>query len=125
HEEIVASVAEAEEEAAQAPDPIPIFTAKAPLPSLLTDPAGEYRGTIQGRRLTMREALGAVLRRHLQDDDRVTLYGQDIEDPKGDVFGVTRGLSSEFPGRVRNSPLSESTIVGEAIGWALAGARPV
>jgi len=41
------------------------------------------------------------------------------------VFGVTRGLSSAFPGRVVNAPLSESTIVGTAIGRALAGQRPV
>ena len=41
------------------------------------------------------------------------------------VFGVTRGLSQEFPGRVVNSALSESTIVGMSIGRALAGGRPV
>ena len=41
------------------------------------------------------------------------------------MFGITRGLSTAFPGRVRNSPLSESTIVGTAIGRALAGGRPV
>jgi 2-oxoisovalerate dehydrogenase E1 component len=74
---------------------------------------------------TMREAICQTLRHHLQTDPRVFLYGQDIEDPKGDVFGVTRGLSSEFPGRVRNAPLSESTIVGTSIGRALAGGRPV
>ncbi|HEX7449850.1 MAG TPA: thiamine pyrophosphate-dependent enzyme, partial [Pirellulales bacterium] len=75
--------------------------------------------------LTMREALNAVLRHHLATDDRVFLYGQDIEDPKGDVFGVTRGLSSQFPGRVVNSPLAEATIIGTCIGRALAGQRPV
>ena len=53
------------------------------------------------------------------------LYGEDIEDPKGDVFGVTQGLTVAFPGRVLNSPLSESTIVGVSIGRALAGERPV
>ena len=53
------------------------------------------------------------------------MQGQDVEDPKGDVFGVTRGLSTEFPQRVQNAPLSESTIVGVGIGQALAGKRPV
>ena len=53
------------------------------------------------------------------------LYGQDIEDPKGDVFGITQGLTEAFAGRVSNSPLSESTIVGLSIGQALAGLRPV
>ena len=62
---------------------------------------------------------------HLVENERVTLFGEDIEDPKGDVFGVTKGLSTEFPSRVRNSPLSESTIIGTSIGRALAGEQPV
>jgi len=74
---------------------------------------------------TMSRAIRDVLGHHLMSDPRVTLFGQDIEDPKGDVFGVTKGLSNEFKGRVVNSPLSESTIVGKAIGRALAGGRPV
>jgi 2-oxoisovalerate dehydrogenase E1 component len=73
----------------------------------------------------MRDAIRDVLREHLRRDPRVFVYGEDIEDPKGDVFGVTRGLSTEFPLRVCNSPLSESTIVGTCIGRALAGQRPV
>jgi 2-oxoisovalerate dehydrogenase E1 component len=123
--EVEAAVADAEAEAAGGPDPAAVFGAKAPLPPDLTDPAREYRGRAGAPRLTMREALGQVLRERLAHDDRVVLYGQDIEDPKGDVFGVTRGLSTAFPGRVRNAPLSESTIVGASVGRALAGDRPV
>jgi len=74
---------------------------------------------------TMRESINLVLKYQLTNNPRVFLYGQDIEDPKGDVFGVTKGLSTEFPARVINSPLTESTIIGSAIGSALAGARPV
>jgi 2-oxoisovalerate dehydrogenase E1 component len=74
---------------------------------------------------TMSQAMRDVLRHHLGSDPRVSLFGQDIEDPKGDVFGVTKGLSTEFKGRVLNAPLSEATIVGKAIGRALAGGRPV
>ncbi len=74
---------------------------------------------------TMLEAMRAVLRHRLETDPRVTLFGEDIEDPKGDVFGVTRGLSTDYPGRVINSPLAESLIVGMSIGRALAGGRPV
>ena len=59
------------------------------------------------------------------NDPRVFLLGEDIEDPKGDVFGVTRGLSTEFPGRVVNAALTESTIIGGAIGRAMVGQRPV
>lgn len=74
---------------------------------------------------TMRESLNQVLHYQLTNNPRVFLYGQDIEDPKGDVFGVTKGLSTEFPTRVVNSPLTESTIVGASIGRALTGATPV
>ena len=79
----------------------------------------------EGPPRTMLEAMRDVLRARLADDARVSIMGQDIEDPKGDVFGLTRGLSTEFPGRVTNAPLSESTIVGTAIGRALAGGRPI
>jgi len=73
----------------------------------------------------MKDALRNVLHDKLAHDERVTLYGEDIEDPKGDVFGVTKGLSTEFPGRVCNSPLAEATIVGSAVGRTMAGERPV
>ena len=75
--------------------------------------------------LTLLESLRETLAHHLEHDPRVVVCGQDIEDPKGDIFGVTRGLSTRFPGRVLNAPLSESTIIGTAIGRALAGQLPV
>lgn len=75
--------------------------------------------------LTMAQALNAVLAGHLQSDPSVSLHGQDIEDPKGDVLGLCKGLSTRFPGRVKNAPLAEATIVGGAIGRALAGEKPV
>ena len=73
----------------------------------------------------MIEAMRGVLEDRLTHDERVVLLGEDIEDPKGDVFGVTRGLSTRFPGRVNNTALTESTIIGGAIGRSMAGARPV
>jgi 2-oxoisovalerate dehydrogenase E1 component len=111
--------------AQDSPDPQPNFDAKAPLPPGLADPAREYRGTTDGEQIVMLEAMREVLKNRLSWDPNVTLFGEDIEDPKGDVFGVTKGLSQAFPGRVKNSPLAESTIVGVAVGQALAGARPV
>ncbi|BCM92899.1 2-oxoisovalerate dehydrogenase subunit beta [Abditibacteriota bacterium] len=77
------------------------------------------------REETMVEALGAELRRALNDDPRVLMFGEDIEDPKGGVFGLTRGLSSDFPGRVVNSPLAEATIIGAGVGLAATGWKPV
>lgn len=118
-------VLEAEAAAAAGPDPQPTFSAKAPLPGTLASPSCELRGEETDKRLVMRDALREVLRHRLATDSRVTLFGEDIEDPKGDVFGVTKGLSRQFGERVRNSPLSESTIVGVSVGRALAGERPV
>jgi 2-oxoisovalerate dehydrogenase E1 component len=111
--------------AREADAPAPALDAKAPLPAGLGDAASERPGSADGPRLTMLEAIRETLRHHLAADPRVGLLGQDVEDPKGDVFGATRGLSTAFPGRVRNAALSESTIVGTAIGRALAGERPV
>ncbi len=53
------------------------------------------------------------------------MWGEDIADPKGGVFGVTRGLTDAFPGRVENSPLAEESIVGVAQGIAIGGYKPV
>ncbi len=121
---LIAEVAAAAAEARAEPSPTTAGSSKRQLPeSFRTRP--EYRGDPKAATLTMREALNRVLRDRLGSDERVYLLGEDIEDPKGDVFGVTRGLSTMFPGRVRNSALTESTIVGSAIGRALAGQRPV
>ena len=85
----------------------------------------EYSGDGEHYDLSMLEAIRDVLGSHLKNNRRVSLYGQDIEDPKGDVFGLTKGLSTAYPDRVRNSPLCEATIVGTAVGRALAGEMPV
>ena len=115
----------AQNEAVDGPEPLATKTAKQTLNVELTHPSRQQTGAEGGPQITMREALRNVLHHHLHTDQRVTLFGEDIEDPKGDVFGVTKGLSTEFPSRVRNAPLSESTIIGTSIGRALAGERPV
>jgi len=122
--QLVEIVRLASDEAMGGGEPDPVETAKLAFPAELLTPDREYRGDGSST-LTMREAIRDVLRWHLKNDPLVFLYGEDIEDPKGDVLGVTKGLSREFPGRVMNSPLSESTIIGTAIGRALAGQRPV
>lgn len=123
-QQVEQAVAEAEAASAVGAEPQPIFTAKQPISVELTHPSREVAGDEDGA-LTMRDAIREVLRHHLKIDPRVSLFGEDIEDPKGDVFGITKGLTKEFGDRVRNSALSESTIVGVSIGRALAGQRPV
>jgi len=124
-QEIELVIAQADEESIFGPDPEPVFEAKRPLNVELTHPSRERRGSNDGLQLIMRDAIREVLRDHLCRDERVFLLGEDIEDPKGDVFGVTRGLSTAFPGRVVNAALTESTIIGASIGRALVGQRPV
>jgi pyruvate dehydrogenase E1 component beta subunit len=74
----------------------------------------------------MRAAITRALDEALGADDRVVLLGEDIADPGGGVFGVTKGLSTTYGvDRVRDTPISEQAIVGAAVGAALGGLRPV
>ncbi|MBN2146944.1 MAG: hypothetical protein JW726_06130 [Anaerolineales bacterium] len=71
------------------------------------------------------EALNSALHQAFAADPRVYLLGEDILDPYGGAFKVTRGLSTAFPNRVLATPISEAGIVGVAAGMALRGLRPV
>jgi pyruvate/2-oxoglutarate/acetoin dehydrogenase E1 component len=70
------------------------------------------------------ESLNAGLHGLMEADDDVLVIGQDILDPYGGAFKVTRGLSSKYPDRVMAAPISEAAIVGCATGLALRGRRP-
>ena len=74
---------------------------------------------------TVLDALQQGLQRAFTDDERVLLLGEDVLDPYGGAFKVTRGLSTRFPERVLTTPISEAAIVGVAGGMALRGLRPV
>ena len=59
-------------------------------------------------------------------DERVILLGEDVADPAGGVFKVSKGLSEKHgTDRVRSTPIAEAAIVGSAIGLSLAGYRPI
>ena len=75
--------------------------------------------------VTMIDAINHGLREELERDPKIEMWGEDIADPKGGVFGVTRGLTKAFPGRVGNSPLAEASIAGVAGGMAMGGYKPI
>jgi pyruvate dehydrogenase E1 component beta subunit len=75
--------------------------------------------------LRYREALNAALREELARDESVVLMGEDIG-VFGGAFKVTDGLLAEFgEKRIRDTPISENTIVGIGVGAAMTGLRPV
>jgi pyruvate dehydrogenase E1 component beta subunit len=75
--------------------------------------------------LRYREALNAALREELRRDERVMLMGEDIG-VFGGAFKVTDGLLEEFgEKRIRDTPISENTIVGMGVGAAMTGLHPV
>jgi pyruvate dehydrogenase E1 component beta subunit len=86
------------------------------------------------RTISYREAINEALAQEMERDERVIVMGEDNaggagspgeEDAWGGVLGVTKGLYHRFPGRVLDTPISESAFIGAAIGAATAGLRPV
>src|SRR5205823_3794982 len=70
------------------------------------------------------DAIRNALEAELAGDDRVFVAGIDVG-AGGNVFGLTRGLRDRFGDRVRDTPISETAIVGLGVGAAMAGMRPV
>ncbi|TQC45213.1 alpha-ketoacid dehydrogenase subunit beta [Rhodococcus sp. WS4] len=76
--------------------------------------------------MTMVAALNEALDIALSADPDVFLIGEDLIDPVGGSFGVTKGLSTKYGReRVRETPISEQAIIGAAIGSAITGGKPV
>lgn len=75
--------------------------------------------------LTVAEAICEALREEMERDPLVFLMGEDVG-AIGGIFATSRGLLEKFgPERIRDTPISEASIVGYAIGAAVAGMRPV
>ena len=86
------------------------------------------------RKISYREAINEALEQEMERDSTVILMGEDVaggaggqgeEDAWGGVLGVTKGLYGKFPGRVLDTPITESGYIGAAVGAATRGLRPV
>lgn len=86
------------------------------------------------RTINYMQAINEALASEMERDESVVLFGEDVaggaegggdEDAWGGVMGVTKGLYGQFPGRVLDTPISESSFIGAAGGAAAAGLRPV
>src|SRR3979411_2773019 len=86
------------------------------------------------RTISYREEINEALAQEMDSAQSVIIMGEDNaggagspgeDDAWGGVLGVTKGLFHKFPGRVLDTPISESAFVGAAIGAATAGLRPV
>ena len=123
--EIQADIDKAAEEADAQPQPavgnITSFVFSNDAPTFAeTDP-----GYVSTDTISMIEAINRGLREEMERNPKIVMWGEDIADPKGGVFGVTRGLSTLYPDRVQNSPLAEASIAGVAGGMAIVGYKPI
>jgi 2-oxoisovalerate dehydrogenase E1 component len=83
--------------------------------------AGEKESSAQA--VQLRDALFEAIAHHAVNDDRLIIYGEENRD-WGGAFGVYRGLTEILPyDRLFNAPISEATIVGSAVGYAMEGGR--
>ena len=71
------------------------------------------------------ESLNNSLHKLMDQNDKIIVLGEDIIDPYGGAFKVTKGLSTKFPDRVIATPISEASITGFSTGLAIAGFNPI
>ncbi|HEY1970040.1 MAG TPA: alpha-ketoacid dehydrogenase subunit beta [Pseudonocardia sp.] len=92
----------------------------------MSERASESPAQSESKKITMVEALATTLDWALSNDPDVFLLGEDIIDPTGGAFGITKGLSTKYGReRVRETPISEQAIIGAGIGAAMLGAKPI
>jgi acetoin:2,6-dichlorophenolindophenol oxidoreductase subunit beta len=86
------------------------------------------------RRITFMQAINEALAQEMERDPTVVVFGEDVVggagsagvmDAWGGVMGVTKGIYEKHPGRILDTPISESAFVGAAVGAAASGLRPV
>lgn len=73
---------------------------------------------------TMRDAIRDALHEEMARDETIFVLGEDVI-AHGGPYAITQGIAEKYPGRIRQTPISEAGIVGTALGAALCGLRPV
>mgnify|MGYP003730017469 FL=1 len=119
-------------EASPEPTPDELYTdVYAPLKHSTADVEAErelrekVRRTPNLRTISYAEALQEAMREEMLRDERVFIMGEDVG-LYGGAYGATRGLWQEFgEWRVIDTPISEATIAGAAVGAAMCGMRPI
>ncbi len=71
------------------------------------------------------ESINNALYNLMDLDSDVVLVGEDLHDPYGGAFKVSKGLSTSFPNQVISTPISEQAIVGACVGMAMRGMKPI
>lgn len=122
HESVRAEVERAVADAKAAPEPSP----SSLFEYIRTEPRPVVEPSLPAEAEPIRysQAVKAALRYELENNPDVFLAGIDVGEG-GNVFGLTRGLAADFPGRVRDTPIAEAAIIGSGVGAAMAGLRPV
>lgn len=123
--EVDASFKKDLEKALNAPEPV--FNRETELNAVYKEPPSSYPGASNGKKVERRfvDAIQAGLKQAFEEDDTTVIMGQDIAE-YGGVFKITEGFLDQFgAGRVRNTPIIESGILGAALGLSYAGMNPV
>jgi 2-oxoisovalerate dehydrogenase E1 component len=87
-------------------------------------PSNSNKFPAEGKSIAYGLALNKALETELTNRPELVLFGEDVAIPGG-IFGVTRNLQKKFGSRVFDTPISESAILGAAIGASLEGMKPV
>ena len=107
---------------------IDVFADDDCVPKRGSYPVREAEGALEGptKMMSMADAIGNAQDVAMEANPEVFLLGEDVGEPQGGTFGTNKGLQTKYGvNRVRNTPISESAIIGAAIGSSIAGMNPI